>query len=301
MATGAGLRRIQFLKPEGWAALDRVNYWVFLPALIFQSLATNDRGLDGAGPIALTLVVSLLTVGGLVRLLKPVVARDGPTYTSVVQGSIRFNSFVALLVVPTLYPGTAGLTALLVALTVPLVNVMSVTALAQHASSTPVNVRILVRSIVSNPLIVASLGGILVARLGVPLGPVETSLELLGRAALAAGLLSVGATLRFGSLRDDARSIVGATVLKFTVLPALVLTTATLFGVPGSALPALLLFHAMPTASSSFLLARAMNGNERTMAAVLASQTLLALLWLPVVYTATPTILAWWVRLTAAG
>jgi predicted permease len=301
MALGAALRRIQFLPPEGWAALDRVNYWVFLPALIFKSLATNDRGLDGAGPIALTLVTSLLIVGGLTLLMKPLAARDGPTYTSVVQGSIRFNSFVALLVVPTLYPGTAGLTALLVALTVPLVNVMSVTALAQYASSTPLNARVLTRSILSNPLIIASLGGILVARLGVPLGPVETSLDLLGRAALAAGLLSVGATLRFGSLRHDMRSIVGATLLKFAVLPAVVLTTSTLFGVPQAALPALLLFHAMPTASSSFLLARAMHGNERTMAAILASQTVLALLWLPLVYAATPGVLTWWGRVTAGG
>jgi predicted permease len=111
----------------------------------------------------------------------------------------------------------------------------------------------------------------------------------------------VGATLRFGSLRHDVRSIVGATLLKFTVLPAVVLTTSTLFGVPQAALPALLLFHAMPTASSSFLLARAMHGNERTMAAILASQTVLALLWLPLVYAATPGVLTWWGRVTAGG
>jgi malonate transporter and related proteins len=219
----------------------------------------------------------------LALLLRRPLGSDGPAFTSVYQGSVRFNAFVAFAALPVLFPGSAGMTALLVALTVPVVNVACVLVLARFAGQVPLRGRRLLRSVVTNPLVVASLLGVVVQALGWPLGPFGGALSTLGSASLACGLLSVGATLRFGRLRRDGRAIALASGLKFVALPAVAWALAVATGMPAALVAPIVTFHALPTASASFVLARAMGGDEELMASTLTLQTVVALAWLPLV------------------
>ena len=180
-----------------------------------------------------------------------------------------------------LYPDSAALTALLVASTVPVVNVICVVLLSRYASGTVVQPRRLLQSILSNPLILASLAGVAWQALGWPLGSAEGGLRLLGEASLGTGLMSVGATLSFRQVRTGASPILLASLLKFVALPTVTLFIALALAVPREVLPVLVLFQALPTASASFVLARAMGGDAPLMAAILAVQTVAAFAWLP--------------------
>jgi len=281
IALGFALRRARFLPEPFWPSLDRLNYWVLFPALIFVSLATAGRGLAGGGSVAVAVWGALLVVSAITLALRGTLGVDGTGFSSVYQGAVRFNSYVAFAALPVLYPGSEGLTALLVAVTVPVVNVACVVALARFASRTPLRGRRLLGSVASNPLIVASLLGAAVQGLAWPLGPFEGALRTLGAASLACGLLSVGATLRFGHVREGWRPIAASTALKFVALPLATWGLAAALGVPAATLAPLVVFQALPTASASFVLARAMGGDEKLMAAILAVQTVAALLWLP--------------------
>lgn len=283
IALGFALKRARFLPDTFWPGLDRLNYWVFFPSLIFVALATADRGL-AAGPVGIAVWGGLAAVAAIALALRRRLADGGPAFTSVFQGSIRFNSYVAFIVVPVLYPGSAGLTALMVALTVPFVNVLSVSVLARYGAGSSLRWRSLLVRIATNPLIVASVLGVAAGRLGLPLGPLESSLRMLGQAALAAGLLSVGATLRFRNVRAGWREVAGSMALKFAALPAASAAIGAALGLAPAVLGPLVLFQAMPTASASYVLARAMRGDEQLMAAILAVHTLAALAWLPLVF-----------------
>lgn len=284
IALGLALRRTRFLPEPFWPGLDRLNYWVFFPSLIFVSLAGADQSLLGTGPVGPAVWGGLAITAGAALALRRVATTDGPAFTSVFQGAIRFNSYVAFIVLPTLFPGSEALTALLVALTVPVVNVACVVVLARDASSAPLRWRTLAISVAGNPLIVASLLGVVASRLAVPLGPFEAALNTLGQASLASGLLSVGAILRFGKVRVSVRPIAVSSALKAVVLPAATLAFATVLGLPGSTTGPLILFQALPTAPASYVLATAMGGDGELMAAILAVQTMAALAWLPVVF-----------------
>ncbi len=284
IAMGLVLRRSRFLPEPFWPGLDRLNYWVFFPSLIFVSLAGADQGLTGTGPVGLAVWGGLAVTGGVALSLGPHVVEDGPALTSVFQGGIRFNSYVAFIVLPTLFPGSDALTALMVALTVPVVNVACVVVLARHASSAPLRWRTLLTSVASNPLILASLLGVAAARLAVPLGPFEAALSTLGQASLASGLLSVGAILRFGTIRAGVRPIATSSALKAVLLPAATFAFATVLGLPPATTGPLILFQALPTAPASYVLATAMGGDGDLMAAILAVQTIAALAWLPLVF-----------------
>ncbi len=286
IALGFALRRGAFLPEPFWPGLDRLNYWVFFPALIFVSLATARSALDGGGRVTLAVWGGLAVVAALALLGRRGVATDGRAFTSVFQGAVRFNSYVAFGVVPVLFPGSTGLTALLVAVTVPVVNVACVTVLARFAGRHPLRASRVVRSVVTNPLILASLLGAAVGAVGAPLGPFEDALKLLGQASLATGLLSVGATLRFRGVGALIRPIMASSILKLLALPLVTWGVAVLVDVPSTMLAPVLLFQALPTASAAFVLARAMGGDERLMATILAVQTVLALGWLPLVFLA---------------
>lgn len=288
IALGLALRRVGVLSDAFWAELDRLNYWLLFPALIFVSLAQADPDLQGTRVVLVvwgSLVLVTLTALGLRRS----VAGDGPAFTSVFQGAVRFNAFVAFATIPVLFPSSAGVVALMVAATVPVVNVACVVVLARCASRTPLRGRRLLVSLATNPLIVASLAGIAIQQLGWPLGPLASSLRLLGDASLASGLLSVGATLALASLGRAWRPILSSTLLKFAALPAAAFALGLFAGLPGDVLAPVVLFHALPTASAAFVLARAMGGDERLMAGILAFQTVAALLWLPLVFAALAT------------
>ncbi len=286
IAVGVALRRGRFLADGFWPGLDRLNYWVFFPALIIESLATSEVGLGGSGRVALALWGGLALVALATWGARRAVASDGPAFTSVFQGAVRFNSYVAFLVVPVLYPGSDGLVALFVALTVPVVNVLAVLVLVRFAGVTAFDGRTLLRSIVTNPLIAASLLGIALNAVGAPLGPLARALELLGQAALAAGLLSVGAGLRFREAGRRVRPIAASMAAKFVALPVATFAVGSALGVPAAWLGPLVLFQAMPTASASYVLARAMGGDERLMASILAVHTLAAIGVLPLAYAA---------------
>lgn len=283
---GIALKRSRFLPDTFWPGLDRLNYWVFFPALIFVSLATSEGALAGSERVALATWLGLAVVSVAALLLRRVMTQDGPAFTSIFQGAIRFNSYVAFLVVPVLYPGSDGLVALLVAVTVPVVNVLSVTVLARFGAGAALQWRTLLRSIASNPLILASLLGIAATLSNLPLGPFESALRILGQAALAAGLLSVGATLRFRAMGRGVRAIASSMLLKFVMLPAVTAIAGLALGIPSGLLAPMILFQAMPTASASYVLARAMRGDEQLMASILAVHTLAAIGWLPLVYAA---------------
>ncbi|MDA0700304.1 MAG: AEC family transporter [bacterium] len=289
IALGFALRRGAFLPEPSWPSLDRLNYWVLFPALIFVSLATAGRGLENGSAVAFVVWGALLLVSAATLLVRRGLGTDGPGFTSVYQGAVRFNSYVALGALPVLFPGSEGLTALIVAVTVPVVNVTCVLVLARFAGRTPLRGRPLLRSVTSNPLIIASLLGAAVQALAWPLGPLEGALRTLGAASLACGLLSVGATLRFDHVRRGWRPIAASTALKFVALPAATWLIAAWFGLPPSLLAPLVVFQALPTASASFVLARAMGGDEKLMAAILAVQTVVAMAWLPWAYAWTRT------------
>jgi predicted permease len=106
--------------------------------------------------------------------------------------------------------------------------------------------------------------------------------EITGRAALAAGLLVVGAGLDIRSLARPGRAHSAAILLKLVAAPILVASLARLFGVSGLDVSIAVVAASVPTASGAYVLARQLGGNAPLMAEILTLQTLLALVTMPV-------------------
>jgi malonate transporter len=268
--------RIRF-GADFWKGAEKLVYYVFFPLLLFRSINTAQFSLGAASLFAaagLTGFGASIALSFLGRLLlKP----PPKVFASIVQTGFRYNSYVGLALVSTLFgpPGVA-LFALLVSLCVPVANLFAVYALSRHRETN------LGRELLTNPLIIATLTGLVSNLLGIKLWPpLATVVERMGNASLALGLLCIGAGLTFRAV-DTNRWVLGYyTVLKLGIMPLLMLAASYLFAVGPLELQVLILFASLPTAPSAYILATRMGGVGPPVAFLISLQTLLAMLTMP--------------------
>ena len=282
---GYGLARADFPGSDFWVHAERLTYYLLFPALLLRSAAVADFGDQIAGQIIPPLIFAVLLMSFLLLILRPKLAVDGPGFTSVFQGGIRFNTYIGLAAAFALY-GAAGLavSAVIIAVLIPLVNLLSVLVLVRYARPSEVHWGRTLLNLFSNPLILACLGGILLnlTDLGLPWGSSQV-LEILGRASLPLGLLAVGAGLSVKSMRSTKIVLTASAILKLIVFPVLMFGACRLVGVEGMSLSLLVMFAALPGSASSYILARQLGGDANLMASILTLQTAAASVSLPLV------------------
>lgn len=287
IATGWGLRAGNIVPASHWSGVERLSYQLLFPAVVIHTLAMADLGRLPVLAMGLSLVLAILSVAALLILLRPALASvgiDGPAFTSVFQGSVRWNSFVAM----ALAAGLAGregttLMAIAVAAMIPLLNVICVLVLVRHSGGRAMGFGATLRSIVLNPFIWSSAVGLLLNPVQRYLPIAVTSyIDILGRAALGIGLLAVGAGLDLRRIATPKPAHGLAILLKLVAMPLLAWTFAQHFGLTGPALTMTVVAASVPTATAAYFLARDLGGDTPLMAEIITIQTLLAMLTIPV-------------------
>ncbi len=274
------------LTDELWRGLDRLSYHVLYPALIFA--AASARAVDPHAVLILGgAAVAVLTAGLLMGIATRRLGPASPVeFGGALQNAFRFNTALGFVAVGALPPEALSILAIVVGCAIPLANVYAVAGLARGNGLSAARV---VREIATNPFLLASLAGLMVALSGRALPvPVAAFVDRLAGAALPLVLLSIGAALAAGAKRSGLASLLPTDAfalaihgIRLLILPALVWVTATLARLEGVAAATLLVFAALPTATAAHVLA-ARYGADRTRVATLVLQSsLLGLLTLP--------------------
>ncbi len=280
---GYALKRAGFPGDAFWPAAERATYFLFFPALLFGNLARGDFGNLAAAPMALALAAALLLVAGSLLASRTRLPFDGPAFTSVFQGAIRPNTYVGLAGAAALY-GPRGLTlaAMAIVAMIPMVNLLCVPTVSRYGTRGRNGLGPTVLEVVRNPLILACAAGFVGGILNLPFPRALFDIvDILARAALPLGLLAVGAGLRFGGMAPRATGMAVSSSLKLAVLPLLALAGLRLLGVTGEPAIIAVLFTAIPTSASSYILARQLGGDEALMASIITFQTLVSAATLP--------------------
>ncbi|MFS2106888.1 AEC family transporter [Ralstonia sp. Ralssp135] len=286
VALGHWLKRSAFLAETFWPQAERLCYYVLLPALFMHGLATAHMQSLPVLPLVLTLIGATLLVAVALMLGRPWMQVDGAAFTSVFQGAVRFNNYVGVSLATGIF-GAKGiaLAAVCNAAIVPTVNLLCVLVFARYGA-VRLSGRALVRQIVTNPPVVACTLGIAMQALGLQMPvAIEPAVRALGMASMPLGLLCVGAALNFSGVRSWAQPVLVSSVIKFLAMPVLTLALGHALGLTDAALIVALLFQALPTASSSYIMARQLGGDAPLMAGITAAQTVMAAAAMPAVMT----------------
>lgn len=285
---GNALKRLKIADDAAWAGMDQLGYWFFYPILIFVTIINADFGELQLDAMMLALAITLPLMFALTLALWPPLRNAGLVdlgeFSSIFQTAVRWNGFMALAIAQKLFgPTGMAVVALVMAviiLPINLVTVFVVTKFADKHADWPT----LLKRMITNPMIIAAGGGILVRALPFDLyAPLNQTLELIGRTAIGLGLVAIGGGLRLGSLWQPRVAGLVPIIIKLVIFPAVLMTISLALGIHGQQLLYLVLCGAVPTAMNGYVLARQMGGDAELYATVTTQQTLLSFLTIPAV------------------
>ena len=282
MVLGQIISRTILTDVNFWQGISKLCYWVLFPAMLFKTIALSDFTGLAIDTSLIVLMSGLFGVMIIIYIAGRLIRVNNADLSSLLQGAFRHNGFIALSIIAGLY-GQAGLelgTLCLAALVAPS-NVMSVVIMVfLNKRDGTVNMqKLLAKEIARNPLILSIVAGLLAKNSPfiVPDILFETT-SMLGQAALPVLLMAVGAGIRFHKrLKSSYMSLILAVLSKAIIFPAIMFTVALLLGISGLPLIIFVIFGVMPTAVSSYALAKELGGNDELMAEIISLQTIMSL------------------------
>lgn len=285
IAIGYGLRKSDFLPDAAWRPIEKLSIHLLYPGFLIPAIWNADLSGGSAGAAGASAVIAVLIVAAITLLSKPLMTIDGPAFTSVLQGVIRWNSFVFLPVIQSVF-GAEGLAlaAVMIAAIIPVTNIVCVVALARWgADQRGTRPLALAKAVFSNPILLACLIGLALNFAGVPrLTGISETLELLGGAALPLGLIVAGAGLSFAEVARRKWTVMSVSFVKLVLMPPLMWGLCVLLGGDELAQGVALLCGAAPGAAASYILARQMGGDAPLMAGIVALTTVGSALSIPI-------------------
>jgi malonate transporter len=261
-----------------WAGLEKLVYFVLFPTLLFYSTSRSPLDFVSAGKMLQVALAALLCTIALSWLAKRLFKGGPMVFESGMQTAFRFNSYIALALAYRLGGDQAtSLMALIMGFSIPICNMAAVHALVRGSGGGG-----LFKELARNPLLIATASGVLFNAAGLQLPEVVAiTLARVGNASIALGLLLVGAGLRLTGLHEAKAMAAYFLVLKHVAYPAIGLLLGQWAGLTGLQLQIVVVFCALPTAASAYVLATRMGGNGPFVAFLVSASTLLSALSLP--------------------
>lgn len=263
---------------EFFTGLEKLVYYVLFPALLFQSILKTPISPATAGD-TLMATAALVVVGFTLARFGGWLLKATPlALASSTQCAFRFNTYLGLALAPSL-GGASGQTimALILGLSIPMVNVAAVYALAKQQGSNVFG------ALIRNPLFLATVLGLIGNLAGLQLpGPIDTTVGRLGVAAIALGILCIGPSLSWQGGQGAGGLVTWMVSVKLLIMPAAAWLIAWLIGFDPLATQMLVLFAALPCATAAYVLAVRMGGDGRLVSFIISVGTLLSALTIPI-------------------
>ncbi len=271
-----------------WEGAERLVYFVLFPALLFAAVTRTTLASGQTALMVQAAAFGMLGATGLGLFTRWIPGMGRTDWASGIQCAFRFNTYVAFAVAARAW-GSEGLAmmAVITGFAVPLANILAVSFLANTLH--PVR---LLKELIRNPLLLATIGGIICNLLGLmPPDLIYGVLDRAASAAIALGLMCVGAGLSFAGIRHATARwhALSVSAIKLIMMPLLVWAICVYMGLSGIQRDIAILFAAMPTASSAYILAVRMGGNGPLTASLVSISTLASMvtvtLWVSIIQT----------------
>ncbi|MEH6831614.1 MAG: AEC family transporter [Sulfitobacter sp.] len=283
LVAGYALAKSEIIPRAGWSAIETLSFRGLIPATLILAIAQSDLSLERFGGFGLALVGTLVVMTALALSLRLLSysTLDNPAFTSLFQGSIRWNAFVALAAAEQFLSGGLALMAVAIAVLIPLINITCIVVLAAFGPS-KASVSKVLNTLSRNPLVQACVIGLTLNITGISLPvPVAEAFDMIGRGALGVGLMAVGAGISLRRLaRLNWRVCLGA-FMRPVLTSSVFVMLGYWIGLSGIQIFAGVLVFAAPAASNGYIVAKQMGGDADLYADIMTWQVVLSLLVLP--------------------
>lgn len=275
IAAGYLARYLNIIRLEDVPRFNKVAFRVFIPCLLFYNVYASDLSAAIRPRLMLFAVAGVLIVYACailaVRRFEPMADRKGV----VAQGIFRSNFVIMGLPIAEALvgPENLGPISVLIAVVVPLFNLLAVITLESFRGGKPKPGHMLLQ-IITNPFVAGTLIGILFLLLKIRLPYfIEHAVQNLGSIGTPLQLFLLGAFFRFEGLKRYQKELTVITAVKLVITPAVMLTAAALLGFRGVEFVALIGIFAAPTAVNSFTMVQQMEAGDAELAGDIVMST----------------------------
>ena len=278
---GFFFKKISFPSHEFWPMADKLTYFILMPTLLIFELSKAKFHSDSINFVFTSLLAIFVTMI-ILMIFNKFFPTKNSSFTSVIQGGIRFNTYVFLALSGSIF-GSEGLVlaAIILTFAIPFINILCISIFALYSENNKLDFGYLIKSIIKNPLIIGCVIGGTINILAIPIHvSIENLIQILSKAALPLGLLSIGYALVLKEITSTKKDLIISSIAKFLILPSLIFIFGKLFGLNEIMISILVLFALLPTAPSSFILARQLGGDISLMTTIITAQTLLSALFI---------------------
>lgn len=293
IALGKILCRTKFFSDSLAKSLNRLTYWIALPALLIDKV--SNATFNSGDVTRMSLLLVLATLGSILAgyIAAFFLRLNHRSTGAFVQGTMRSNNaFIGLPVIiysmNGLSPDIAALATVALAPSILFYNVFSVIILLVHGDRQKrgpgATILLFIKQLLLNPLLIACAIGLIFNGLGISLpSAIQRTVTALGDTSLALALLSIGAALSFEGLRTGLMASITAAGIKVFIQPLIGLGLAILWNIPPVERQILLIYLACPTAVASYVMADIFNSDRELAAHIIVVSTLLSALSLTAV------------------
>lgn len=264
MSLGYYLKYIRLFDDHTLNIMNKVCFKVFLPILLFYNIYKSD--VKSAFNINLILfsVVSVVLLFLILLIIIPKIEKDNRKRGVMIQSIFRSNFVIfGMPVASSIYgEGNIGSTALLIAIIVPLFNLLSVISLEVFRDDY-INLKKVIKGIITNPLIIASALGILFVLLNFKLPTfLEKSISDVSKLATPLSLILLGGSFSFSDIKEYINHMIFVVSNKLVLVPLVFIPISIALGFREIELLTLLIIFASPTAVSTFQMAKQMDSDH---------------------------------------
>lgn len=259
---------------------------VFFSVMMFDDIYQSEISGAVSGKFMGFTIASIAVVYFAALAVALKVTKSPKTRGAMIQAIYRSNFVImGLPIASNIYGGeNLATTAVMVAVVVPIFNVLAVVTLEVFRGEKPRPLKIL-RQILKNPLIIGAVLGLICAAFNIEFPQVLDDLfDDMASVATPLALVILGISFEFSQIKECGRNLWISVIGRLVVVPGVVLTAAALLGFRDIEFVTLIGVFAAPSAISSYTMAQSMDsdatlaGNAVIMSSMLACGTMF--LWI---------------------
>ena len=263
MSIGAFVKYQKLLTDEELKHMNRMVFRIFFCCMMFYSIYTTDLAATFRPKLMLFGACGVVAVFFLLMFIVPKIEPENKKRGVIVQAIFRSN-FVLMgvpIVANIFGDENIAISTMMITVIVPIYNVLAVFALETFRGGNFALIPIL-KGVLKNPMILGAIAGaiLLILKIHVP-APVLKPIGQISAATTPVALIILGASFKFGSTHEHRKQLFGAIFGRLILVPAVLLTAATLLGFRGIEFVTLIAIFGTPCAVASFAMAQQMNGD----------------------------------------
>ncbi len=263
--------------------LNRLIYYVALPALLFYKISTANFSASFNPVLLAGMIISVVIVFGVSYLYSVFRGYPPAMRGAFSQGSFRGNmAYMGLPIVFNAY-GESGfaVAGILLGFLVPVLNFFAVLALLlpQQQREHKIGASFWAYQFVFNPLIVASFVGVIWSFFNIPMPPVlDKALSILTGMSLPLALIAIGASFSPKAMQAEIGKALLATGIKLMWMPLLTAGILLSFGIKGEELAIGVIFAGTPTATTAYIMAQQLKSDAELSGSIIMLSTMLSII-----------------------